>query len=135
MSPSKAFQDLIYDTLIADVAVAALVGVRIFDGPSLNGDYPHISFGAADFTPDNAEGIKATSQTLQIDVWTDDQGQTGECKEIVSAVYDALNDADLDMADPYGLVNIIIPIARIIPDPQEQLAHGILQVTGLVERV
>jgi hypothetical protein len=139
MSASTALQKLLYDALRADVAVSAMIGGRVYDRvPSeeqriadTGAAFPYISFGAYDFTPDDAECIYSGEHTIQLDIWSQAVGKV-EAKTITDAVRQLLHDYEADMGE-YGLVDMRVVLAQVISDPDGLTSHGIVQVTALIE--
>ncbi|KAB2781261.1 DUF3168 domain-containing protein [Brucella anthropi] len=132
MSVSVALQDFILAKLLADSTVASLVANRIWDGPQPNPEFPYISIGASDFTPDDADCIDMREETIQIDCWSREQGRKWPCRQIVDAVVNVLRHADGDLSNG-ALVETRINLARVIDDPDGIMAHGIVQFTAIIE--
>ena len=132
MSISVAFQDFIIATLKADPAVSALVADRIYDEPPSTRTFPYISLGPTDFVTDDADCIDAREETIQIDCWTRANGRKWPCKQIVDAVVNALRDETGELAEG-ALVSLNIELSRVMDDPDGITAHGIVQVTGLID--
>lgn len=132
MSASIELQTLIYDALKADAGVSALVSDRIYDGRPKDGGYPCLTFGPADVVLENLEGVKASTETVQLDVWSQDGGRLRPCKEIVSAVKSALHLADLSLA-VNALVQIRINSMRVFQDRDGITAHGVITVEADLE--
>jgi hypothetical protein len=132
MSVSVELQTLIYNTLIADAGVSALVDGRVYDGRPKGGKYPCITFGPADTIPEDLEGIEASTETVQLDVWSQDGGRLSPCKEIVAAVKDALHLADLSLA-VNALVQIRVNGMRVFQDKDGITAHGVITIEADLE--
>ena len=133
MSASSALQKAIYEALVADAAVGALVGGRIYDGVPSTATFPYVSFGPDQSLEDDAECISGEDIYLQIDCWSRDQGRKRPCKEIRDAVKAALHDADLSLDDPYALSFIRVPRAEVKIAADNITAHGVLTVQAAVE--
>lgn len=133
MSVSAELQKLIYDTLVADAAVGALVGDRIYDGSPSDRTFPCITFGPSDSVPDDMECINARTESIQLDVWSRDQGRLRPCREIMDAVRDALHLANLSMA-VNTLVLIRVDGMRLFMDADGVTAHGVITVEADVEQ-
>ncbi len=139
MSASQALQRMIVAVLKADAAVSAVMGARVYDEAPTDAVFPMIEIGASDFRPDDDIGdgsgpcIVGREETVQIDVWHRDQGRRGPCRASVDAVYAALHRADAALDDPYALVAITVELARVMGDPDGITAHGVVQVTAVVE--
>lgn len=136
MSASEEIQQLVESTLKDNAGVSAIVGGRIYDGapPAKNRTYPDITFGPSDYTPDDADCIVGREETLQLDCWTRDHGRKAQCKRLVDAVKSALHEANLSLA-VNALVSIRVVLVRVMDDPDGLTAHGVVQVTALIEEV
>lgn len=134
MSASRAFQKAVVSALQADPAVAAAVGARIYDTPPIDAVYPYISLGNMDTTPDNDEGIEGRVTTLQIDIWSRDNGLRHPCRAIVDAVYAIFDEATLALDGPYANVETNVFLAQDFMDPDGLTAHGVVQVSAMIER-
>ena len=132
MSTSVDFQTVIFDRLIADAGVNALVADRIYDRMPANGDYPCVTFGPSDYSPENMECITARSETIQIDCWAQDHGRLRPAKEIVDAVKAALHQFDGVIAQG-NLITLNVESVRVFLDSDGIIAHGIVTVTGEIE--
>lgn len=132
MSPSAELQKLVYDTLVADAGVAAIVGDRIYDRMPTSGDYPCITFGPSDYTEDDSECITGRIEALQLDCWVQSDGRLRPCRELADAVKSALHEADLSMA-VNALVRIRVDGVRVFADQDGVTAHGVVTVEATIE--
>ena len=57
MSVSSELQKAVYDTLIDDAEVVALVGDRIYDGAPADLAFPYITFGPTDSSSDDVNCV------------------------------------------------------------------------------
>lgn len=133
MSVSAELQTAIYDTLVADADVGALVGDRIYDGRPSDGAFPCVTFGPTDSQPEDLDCINARTETVQLDVWSRDQGRMGPCKEIMDAVRNALHLADITLS-VNALVLIRVQGMRLFMDRDGLTAHGVLTVEAELEQ-
>ncbi|AVO36600.1 DUF3168 domain-containing protein [Pukyongiella litopenaei] len=133
MSVSAELQKAIYDTLVADAGVAALIGDRIYDGRPETSAFPCITFGPSDSDPEDMECVNARTETVQLDVWARDQGRMRPGKEIMDAVRDALHLADLSLT-VNALVLIRVEGMRLFMDTDGVTAHGVITVQADVEQ-
>ena len=135
---SVALQDVILDALKADAAVTALVAQHIWDqapaempnGPKT--PYPHITLGPSSYFPDDVECITGRVETVQVDVWSRDQGRKWPCRNIVDAVKRALHGHEADMGAD-ALVGMEVTLCQIMDDPDGITTHGVVQVEALIE--
>ena len=135
-SPSIELQTAIFERLLADAAVTALVGVRIFDrrpdARKDSPDFPCITFGSSDAVPDDYDCITARVETMQIDCWSRDGGRIRPVKEIADAVEAALHLAPLAFVT-HALALIRVSGTRAMLDRDGLTGHGIVTVEALVE--
>ncbi len=121
--------------LKADTAVADFVAARIYDFPPADATFPYISLGPSSVVPDNADCIEGREETLQIDVWDRSNGLMHPCRAIVDAVYSAFHEVTLTLDDPYANVETNVTLMQVFMDPDGLTAHGVVQVTGMIETV
>lgn len=132
MSISNALQVFLYERLVADVAVGALVGDRIYDRPAATASVPYITFGPSDYVPDDDECIDGRIETVQLDVWSEAQDGKRECKAIVDAVKASLHDVDAELSS--GALNTMrVVLVRVFDDPDGRTTHGVIQVECLLD--
>lgn len=128
-----ALQDAIVAALLADAAVAAFVGAKAYDNAPAGVDYPYITLGPSQVVSDDAECIAGEEHFQQIDVWTQDGAAKRACKSICQAVKKALHGVELPLAEPAALVLIEVTDWQAVDDPEDGIAHGIINVRALVE--
>lgn len=132
MSASVELQTLIYETLVGDADVGALIGDRIYDRMPSDGDYPCVTFGPTDYIDDDSQCITGRIETVQLDCWSRDQGRMRPCKEIADAVKSALHKADLSLTTN-ALVEIVVAGVRVFNDADGVTAHGVVTVEAILE--
>lgn len=133
MSAAREVQTAIYDALVADSALGALIGDRIYDGAPSGKTFPYLSFGPSQEVTDDADCIDGEEHFIQIDAWSREQARLGPCKDIVAAVKAVLHEAALSLTDPYALAFIRVTSTRTMLDPDGITAHGIITVQAAVE--
>jgi len=131
-SVSVELQTAIYDALIGDDAVSTLVGDRVYDGSPSTRAFPCITFGPTDSLPEDMECVSALTETVQLDVWSRDQGRMRPCKEICDAVREALHLAGLDL-EVNALVRIRVDGVRVFMDSDGVTTHGVVTVEADLE--
>jgi hypothetical protein len=125
-------QKAVFDALVADSDVHALVADRIFDRVTESAVFPYVSFGPADMVEDDAECIRMAEHTLQIDIWSRWQGGKREAYRIADACKRALHRADLSLATN-ALVQISGASVRVFMDSDGITQHGVLTVEATIE--
>lgn len=133
MSSAAEFQKLIFDTLKANAAVMALANGVYDNIPAspFGSKTAYISFGPVDTNEDDAEEIVGIETTLQIDVWSRAVGAV-ECKRLTDLVRKALHKKSLALTDN-ALVDVWVPIYRVMRDPDGVTTHGVVQVSAMIE--
>lgn len=134
MSVSRELQKAIFDALVADAGVTALVGNRIYDGMPSDGQYPCVTFGPTDSFNDDLTCVDARTETVQLDVWSRDQGRMGPCKDICDAVKGALHLADITLTQ-HALIRIRTGGIRVFRDADGITAHGVVTVEADLEEI
>lgn len=132
MSASADLQKVIYQRLVADPAIHALVEDRIYDGAPSDVVYPCITFGPSDVVPGDYDCITGREEVLQIDCWTRDQGRKWRCRRLADAVRTSLDEYSTDMGT-HALVGLSVRSIRVMDEPDGIGAHGIVSVQALVE--
>lgn len=133
MSASAELQTAIYDALVADVGVGALVGDRIYDGAPEKAAFPYITFGPTQQIMDDMDCVEGERHYIQLDAWDRSQGRKVNAKRISDAVKAALHDKSLSLADPYAVGEFLVEDIRVIIDKDRITAHGIISIMGMVE--
>ena len=132
-SPSDELQLAIINALIADPAVSAIVGDRVYDARPTA--YPCVTFGPGDCQPDDAECITGRVETVQLDCWTTDtNGRLGPARILTNAVKAALHHAELEL-ETHALVQITVPSVRVFQEPDDITVHGVVTVEALIEEL
>ena len=131
-SPSEDLQKAIYDFLTADVDISAIIGGRVYDGMPEDDATPYIAFGASDFVDDSANCVSAFRETIQLDIIYEDQARLRKCKALTWLVMSKLRDADLSLAT-HALAELRVSVSKVQPDPDGVSAHGVVQVTAMIE--
>jgi hypothetical protein len=131
-SPSVEFQDAVLTLLKTDAGVSAIVGARVFDHMPASADYPCITMGPSDYSEDDAECIIGRSETLQVDCWVQAKGRLWPCRDLTDAVKKALHLAAPELTT-HALVEMRVTLVRVFLDGDGVTAHGVVQVTALIE--
>ena len=118
---------------LLSVIEGASLGVEIYDNPPSSAVEPFISFGADDMVPDDYDCIPGQEVTIRIDVWGRDDGALQPTTALRDQIYAVVHEAPLSLDDPWACVNCRVFQARTMLEPDGIGAHGILEVTVLVE--
>jgi hypothetical protein len=132
-SPANELQAAVFGLLTADAGVAALVGTRIYDRVPMASDVPpYITFGPADEYEDDADCIRSSNHSLQIDVWSEKQGGFKECKEITHAVNLAIHQVSVNLPS-HALTELRVTRRLHFRDPDGITSHGVVTVGAIIE--
>lgn len=131
-SPSEDLQKAIRDFLTTDTAISAIIGDRVYDGVPEDEVTPFVAFGASDFVDDSSNCVSAFRETLQLDIIYEDQARLRKCKALTWLIMSKLRDADLSLAT-HALAELRVSVSKVQPDPDGISAHGVVQVTAMIE--
>jgi len=123
---TEAFQTAVFERLVADADLSALVGSNIFDRGKAE-VVPCVTFGSSDFSPADLSCVSATDEALQVDIWTEDSGQLLETRKITTAVFNALHGQSLS-ADGFAFSAVRVALVRVFRDPDGITGHGVVQL-------
>jgi hypothetical protein len=136
-TPSYLARVFIRDTLLADPAVTAKVGNRIYDKPpqgqgtAARPMYPWVRIAEGLFLREDATCIDAGSLDVDLHVWSVDDGLI-ENQNICELVGRALHEKRLD--HPSGVVvETEHRMNRCFTDADGSTSHGIVTVRALLE--
>lgn len=128
--PSEDLQKAIFDALIADPVVSAIVGDRVSDGRPE--DYPSITFGPSDGIPDDMDCIDGSVESVQLDCWVRDGGRLRPARALADKVKALLHNSSLSLAN-HALASIEVTLVRAFMDPDGLTAHGVVQIEAMIE--
>ncbi len=135
--PSLDLQIAIVARLKGYQPLTALIGNRVYDHVPRDGtgkvtaDFPYVSFGPEQVLPDGWDCGNASEIVIQLDAWSRAVGFP-EVKKIAGAVRDALDDADLPLADS-ALVSLEFDGRRVMRDPDGKTSHAVIMFKAVVE--
>jgi hypothetical protein len=132
MSASADLQKLIFDRLVADAGVHAVVADRIYDNRPNTAQFPCVTFGPSDVVEDDAECVTGRVETIQLDCWARGNGRIGAVKPLVDAVKAALHLFHVDPPNS-ALVEMRVTGTRAFIDADGLTAHGVVTVQAIME--
>lgn len=133
MSASAALQLAVINTLKGNAALSEITGGEISQNAPGGFSPPYVTLGPSSFHSENADGLTAREETLQVDCWSQRGGSLAETKRMVDLAYGALHEADLDLAEPFAASGVQVVLARSFLDADQVTGHGVLQVAAFVE--
>lgn len=129
--PSEDLQKAIYDILIADPAVSAVVGASIFDGQPKS--FPCITFGARDFTVEDYDCIEGRRFNQTLHCWTREEAARSRLASALGdKVTSALHRVTVDLQE-HALADIRVSSVRTFMDPDGETAHCVVSIEALIE--
>lgn len=130
-SPSKELQTAVYNALVANAGVTAIVGDRIFDGRVKDEFQSCVTFGPSDYTLQDMDCIAGRIESLQIDCWVRD-ARLSPARELADAVKSALHLANLSL-DVHALAVLRVTAVRAFMDADGITGHGVVTIEAEIE--
>jgi hypothetical protein len=131
MSSAAELQKGIFEALAANVALAALVGNRIFDHAPANAVFPYITFGRTSVYDWSTGTENGAEQLFTVHVWSKGKGKK-EALEIMELAREALHDAPLELEE-HRLVNLRLEFSEARYDDRNEAHHGLLRFRAVTE--
>lgn len=128
-----SLQKAIYEALLAETTITALVGDRIYEEVEENPQFPYIVIGESQEIDDSVQCLDASEIFIDLHVWTNEPGYATN-KRISTAIRRVLHNADL-VLDEERLVLIEHRITRTFPDEDIIIKHGVVTFRSLTEIV
>ncbi len=131
-SSTAALRAAIHDALIADTALAAILGgAKIYDEPPRHADFPYVTLGETRISDYSAGDDTLEEHQLTLHAWSR-QGGHREAHVITGALLSALDDAELSPAG-HRLVNLRFAIADIRREADGQTYHALVRFRAVTE--
>lgn len=127
-----ALRAAIHDALVADGALAALLGgPKIYDEAPSGAAFPYVTLGDARVRDFSAGGDRSEEHRLTLHAWSR-QGGHKEAHLIAGALLQALDDAPLAPAG-HHLVNLRFSVADIRRESDGRTYHALLRFRAVTE--
>lgn len=133
MSVAVELQRAIFNRLVEDYGVGALVADRIYDNRPEDSAMPCITFGPTQRIMEDMDCIEGERHYIQIDVWDRSQGRKVNAERICDAVKAALHDASLSLIDPHAVGECLVEDIRVFIDSDGLTAHGVITLEAMAE--
>jgi hypothetical protein len=124
-------QKAVFAALVADSAVGALIGDRIYDAPPRAATFPYVSLGDARVADWSTATEAGAEHRVTLHVWSRERGKK-QAYALMDAVQAALHDADLAL-DGNTLANLRFEFADIARDPDGITHHGAMRFRAVTE--
>jgi len=129
---SVALRAAIYDALVADGALAALLGgPKVYDQPPRGASFPYVTLGEARLRDFSAGETRGAEHQLTLHAWSR-QGGHREAHMIAGALLQALDDAPLALAD-HRLVNLRFAHADVRREADGRTYHALVRFRAVTE--
>ncbi len=129
---SAALRRAIYDALLADVALAALLGgPHIYDEPPRQPTFPYVTLGEARVANFSAGEARAEEHQLTLHAWSRHGGHR-EAHLIAGALLQALDDAPLSLGG-HHLVNLRFATADVRREADGRTYHAVVRFRAVTE--
>lgn len=128
--PSWAVQQAIFDALTGAAALTALLGdgaAGVYDDVPENATFPYVTIGETFLSPFDTKTEIGVEHVVVLHIWSRYEGAK-ECKQIMTAIYDALNRAALSVSGQ-TVVDSRFTFAQTMRDPDGETRHGIQRFT------
>ena len=127
---SFALQEAIYDALVADVTLGALIEGG-FDNVEQGQAFPYVTIGemvSTDFSTDDSDGVEVV---VVVHAWSRQNGARKEAKQISQAVFDVLNRNKLTVSG-FHTVDIQYNSEQTEIDPDGLTTHGMIDFRAML---
>ena len=132
MSAQNSLQKGIYDALVNDAGILALLGgPHVYDHVPRQAAYPYLSFGQIVSRDWSVGGESGLEHFLTIHVWSRNRGQK-QAQQIVGAIVDALHDAMVPL-DGHILINLRFEISEMRRSRDGETIHAIMRYRAVTE--
>jgi len=129
---SAALRAAIYEALIADSALTALLGgPNVYDEPPRLASFPYVTLGETRVSDFSAGGESSLEHQLTLHAWSR-QGGHREAHLITGALLQALDDAPLTLAG-HHLVNLRFSLADVRRESDGRTYHAIVRFRAMTE--
>ena len=127
-----ALRAAIHDALIADSALAALLGgPRVYDEVPRDAAFPYVTLGECRITDWSTGSDSGEEHQLTLHAWSR-QGGHSEAHEIAGTLLQALDDAPLTLSG-HTLVNLRFALADIRREADGRTYHALVRFRAVTE--
>jgi hypothetical protein len=109
--------------LLAEPAVAAIVGTRVFDRPDMGVDFPWLQIGETLIQPFEAHCVTGASIFFTLHGWGRDGHAGDDMRALGAAVYASLHAQRFPLPEPYALQLIEHQSTQVLRDPDGTTRH------------
>jgi hypothetical protein len=129
---AAALRAAIHDALVADSALAALLGgPSVYDEPPRTAAFPYITLGEARIADWSTASDSGEEHQLTLHAWSR-QGGHREAHMIAGALLQALDDAPLTLSD-HRLINLRFAVAGVRREADGRTYHALVRFRAVTE--
>lgn len=121
--PSWALQQAVFSKLTGNASVTALVGQRVYDDVPENATFPYIVVGESWASPWDDSTAPGLEHIVMLHHWSRYDGAK-ELRQMMAAVYDALNRATLTVSGQ-DVLDVRFTFGQALRDPDGETRHGV----------
>ena len=131
-SGNVALRAAIYDALVADTALAAVLGgAHVYDEPPRGAAFPYVTLGESRLSDISGDAVPTQEHQLTLHAWSR-QGGHKQAHAIAGALLSALDDAPLSV-NGQVLVNLRFALADIRRESDGRTYHAIVRFRAVTE--
>lgn len=133
-SPAWELQKAVYGALVADSALAALLGgARVYDEVPRGAAFPYVTFGPSAIRDWSTGTETASEHAVTLRAWSKHGGER-EVHRILDAIRAALHDAPLSL-DGYRLVNLRHETSEMAREADGETHRGTARFRAVIEQI
>ncbi|MDO5658293.1 MAG: DUF3168 domain-containing protein [Paracoccus sp. (in: a-proteobacteria)] len=131
MSVSEVVQSMVVDRL-RDRVLA--VERRVFDGSApVDTKTPYLVIGDSQTVLDDADCLEGREEFLTVHVWASARPDLTVARQVTDAVMRAFRLWEPESAGGYPVIEVVCEGARVFPDQNPSFAHGVVQITVVLD--
>jgi hypothetical protein len=131
-SGNVALREAIYDALVGDAALAAVLGgAHVYDEPPRAAAFPYVTLGESRLSDVSGDAAPTQEHQLTLHAWSR-QGGHKQAHAIAGALLNALDDAPLAV-EGHALVNLRFVLADIRRESDGRTYHAIVRFRAVTE--
>jgi hypothetical protein len=131
VSAERALLAAIREALLADPALQALVGERIYDDPPADVVFPYLTLGRIESSSADAAARNASEHAVTLHAWSR-YGGRAETLDIIAALRGTLHNAPLAI-EGHTLVLLLATFADVFRSGDGRTTHGVLRLRAITE--
>jgi hypothetical protein len=131
MSAEHALLAAMRTALLADAALATLVGARIYDDPPTDVVFPYVTLGRIETRAADASAAVALDHVVTLHVWSRHGGRA-EALNVIAAIRDDLHHAALEL-EGHRLTLLLVTFTDVFRSGDGRTTHGVVRLRAVTE--